>query len=104
MALISGILGTGHHYFFIGAPSYWLWIGSIFSAIEPLPFFLMVLFALSMLRQRPREQPNKAAVTCEVGCTSMAFPGDGSRVVLPSVAPVNYYTHVTQLTAAHGLL
>ena len=41
MALISGILGTGHHFFWIGAPEYWLWLGSIFSAIEPIPFFMM---------------------------------------------------------------
>ena len=38
-ALFSGILGTGHHYYWIGAPAYWQWIGTIFSAVEPLPFF-----------------------------------------------------------------
>ena len=32
MALITGILGTGHHFFFIGLPGYWQWVGSIFSA------------------------------------------------------------------------
>jgi hypothetical protein len=26
MALITGILGTGHHFFFIGMPGYWLWV------------------------------------------------------------------------------
>jgi len=25
MALISGIIGTGHHFFWIGAPEYWQW-------------------------------------------------------------------------------
>ena len=30
MALISGIIGTGHHYFWIGVPGYWLWLGSVF--------------------------------------------------------------------------
>lgn len=104
MALISGILGTGHHYFFIGAPEYWLWIGSIFSALEPLPFFMMVLFAFSMLRQRRREHPNKAAITWAVGCTIMAFLGGGVWGFLHTLAPVNFYTHGTQLTAAHGHL
>jgi hypothetical protein len=28
MALITGILGTGHHFYFIGTPGYWQWIGS----------------------------------------------------------------------------
>ncbi len=38
-ALFSGILGTGHHYYWIGMPGYWQWIGSIFSALEVIPFF-----------------------------------------------------------------
>jgi len=28
MALITGLIGTGHHYFWIGAPEYWQWWGS----------------------------------------------------------------------------
>ncbi len=35
--LFTGIVGTGHHYYWIGAPKYWLWFGGIFSALEPLP-------------------------------------------------------------------
>jgi len=35
---LSGILGTGHHYYYIGTPEYWLWIGGIFSGLEPLAF------------------------------------------------------------------
>ncbi|MBL8428602.1 MAG: cbb3-type cytochrome c oxidase subunit I, partial [Dechloromonas sp.] len=31
LTLISGIIGTGHHYFWIGTPEYWQWWGSIFS-------------------------------------------------------------------------
>ncbi|MDP3871023.1 MAG: cbb3-type cytochrome c oxidase subunit I [Methyloversatilis sp.] len=104
MALISGILGTGHHFFFIGAPEYWLWIGSIFSAVEPLPFFMMMVFAFSMLKRRRREHPNKAAMTWAVGTTIMAFLGAGVWGFLHTLAPVNYYTHGTQLTAAHGHL
>ena len=33
LALFSGLLGTGHHYYWIGAPGYWQWIGSIFSTL-----------------------------------------------------------------------
>lgn len=104
MALISGILGTGHHYFFIGAPDYWLWIGSVFSAVEPLPFVMMMFFAFSMIKQRRREHPNKAAMAWALGCTIMAFLGAGVWGFLHTLAPVNYYTHATQLTAAHGHL
>ena len=33
----SGILGLGHHYFWIGTPEYWFTIGGFFSALEPIP-------------------------------------------------------------------
>lgn len=102
MALISGILGTGHHFFWIGAPEYWLWLGSIFSAIEPIPFFMMTLFAFNMVNRRRREHPNRAATLWALGCAVMAFLGAGVWGFLHTLAPVNYYTHGTQLTAAHG--
>ena len=40
--MFTGLAGTGHHYYWLGAPRYWLWIGGIFSALEPLPIILMV--------------------------------------------------------------
>ena len=43
---LSGILGTGHHYYFIGTPNYWLWIGGIFSALEPLAFLGMAIYGI----------------------------------------------------------
>lgn len=104
MALITGILGTGHHYFWIGAPGVWLWLGSVFSAMEPLPFFAMVLFAFNMVNRRRRQHPNRAAATWALGTTVTAFLGAGVWGFLHTLAPVNYYTHGTQLTAAHGHL
>ena len=62
MALITGILGTGHHFFFIGMPGYWQWVGSIFSAMEPIPFFMMTVFAFNMVQRLRRDHPNQAAL------------------------------------------
>lgn len=102
MALISGILGTGHHFFWLATPSYWQWVGSIFSALEPLPFFAMVLFAFNMINRRRREHPNKAATLWALGTAVMAFLGAGVWGFLHTLSPVNYYTHGSQITAAHG--
>jgi nitric oxide reductase subunit B len=104
MALITGIIGTGHHYFWIGAPEYWQWWGSIFSALEPIPFVLMVLFAFTTVKNRRREHPNKIATLWALGTAVVAFLGAGVWGFLHTLAPVNYYTHGTQLTAAHGHL
>jgi nitric oxide reductase subunit B len=104
MALISGLIGMGHHYFWIGPPEYWLWMGSLFSALEPIPFFMMVVFAFKMVRERRRNYANKIATTWALGTAIMAFLGAGVWGFLHTLAPVNYYTHGTQLTAAHGHL
>jgi nitric oxide reductase subunit B len=102
MALITGIIGTGHHYYWIGTPTYWQWWGSIFSALEPIPFFMMVIFAFNMINRRRREHPNKAAVLWAMGTAVMAFLGAGVWGFLHTLAPINYYTHGSQITAAHG--
>ena len=104
MALVTGILGTGHHFFFIGMPGYWLWVGSVFSAFEPIPFFMMTLFAFNMVQRRKRDHPNQAAVLWAVGTAVMGFLGAGLWGFLHTLSPVNYYTHGTQITAAHGHL
>ena len=102
MTLITGIVGTGHHYYWIGTPEYWQWWGSIFSALEPIPFFMMTVFAFNMVNRRRRNHPNKAAVLWALGTAVMAFLGAGVWGFLHTLAPVNYYTHGTQITAAHG--
>jgi nitric oxide reductase subunit B len=102
MSLITGIIGTGHHYFWIGTPEYWQWWGSIFSAMEPIPFFMMTVFAFTMVNKRKRDHPNRVAVLWALGTGVMAFLGAGVWGFLHTLAPVNYFTHGTQITAAHG--
>ena len=104
MTMVSGILGTGHHFFYMGAPEYWLWIGSISSAVEPLPFFLMILFAFTMSRERKIQHDNEMALTWAKGTAVMGFIGAGVWGFFHTLAPINMYTHGTQLTAAHGHL
>jgi nitric oxide reductase subunit B len=102
MALITGILGTGHHFYWLMTPEYWQWVGSIFSALEPLPFFAMVLYAFNMVNRRRREHPNKAATLWALGTAVMSFLGAGVWGFLHTLSFVNYYTHGSQITAAHG--
>jgi nitric oxide reductase subunit B len=104
LTLVTGIIGTGHHYYWIGTAEYWKWIGSVFSAMEPFPFFAMTVFAFNMVNRRRREHPNKAATLWALGTGVMAFLGAGVWGFLHTLAPVNYYTHGTQITAAHGHL
>jgi nitric oxide reductase subunit B len=104
MTLVSGIIGIGHHYYYTGAPEYWIWLGSIFSAIEPIPFIMLIAFAFKTLFQRRREHPNKAAMLWAMGTPIVAFLGAGLWGFMITLAPVQFYAHGTNLTAAHGHL
>jgi nitric oxide reductase subunit B len=103
-ALITGIMGTSHHYYWIGTPSYWQWWGSIFSALEPIPFFLIAVFVFHAVNRRRHQYSNQVLTLWILGTGVMAFLGAGVWGFLQSLAPINYYTHGTQITSAHSHL
>jgi len=104
LTFLSGILGTGHHYYYIGAPEYWLLIGGIFSALEPLAFLAMALFALKMYKKGGRKHPNKIAIYWTLGSAIVSFVGAGLLGLAHTLPQVNMYTHGTLITAMHGHL
>ncbi len=99
---LSGILGTGHHYYFIGAPKYWLMLGGIFSALEPVAFLGMAIYAIAMMRQGGKSQDNKTAMAWTIGCSVMSFVGAGFLGFAHTLPQVNLWTHGTLVTAMHG--
>lgn len=99
---LSGILGTGHHYYYIGTPKYWLLIGGVFSALEPLAFLGMAIYAISMKKRGGRDHPNKTALAWTIGCAVMSFVGAGFLGFAHTLPQVNLYTHGTLVTAMHG--
>lgn len=104
LTFLSGILGTGHHYYYIGAPKYWLIVGGVFSALEPLAFLGMALFAIVMYKRSGREHPNTLALMWTIGCAIMSFVGAGFLGFAHTLPQVNLYTHGTLVTAMHGHL
>ncbi|MGN7611948.1 cbb3-type cytochrome c oxidase subunit I [Magnetococcales bacterium HHB-1] len=100
--VITGFVGTGHHYYWIGTQESWQWWGTIFSSLEPAPFFLLMIFVFNMSRRRVKQHPNVIALRWLQGATIMSFIGVGVFGFLPTLAPINYYTHGSQVTPAHG--
>ncbi|HNN53875.1 MAG TPA: cbb3-type cytochrome c oxidase subunit I [Pseudomonadota bacterium] len=101
-AFLSGVLGTGHHYYYIGTPKYWLIVGGVFSAMEPLAFLGMAMYAITMARKGGRNHPNQNALSWTVGCSVMSFVGAGFLGFAHTLPQVNMYTHGTLVTAMHG--
>lgn len=102
LTFLSGILGTGHHYFYIGTPRYWLWIGGLFGALEPLAFLGMAIYAIAIAKRGGRTHPNRNALAWTIGCSVMSFVGAGFLGAAHTLPQVNMYTHGTLVTATHG--
>ncbi len=104
LTFLSGILGTGHHYYWIGTPEYWLMVGGLFSALEPLAFLGMALYCVTMARRGGRKHDNRIALYWSVGCGIMSFVGAGFLGFAHTLPQVNIWTHGTLVTAMHGHL
>ncbi|MBT4762818.1 MAG: nitric-oxide reductase large subunit [Bdellovibrionaceae bacterium] len=102
VTFLSGILGTGHHYYYIGTPRYWLMIGGIFSALEPLAFLGIAIYAIMVAKKGQRNHPNKMAMHWTLGCAVMSFVGAGLLGFAHTLPQVNLWTHGTLVTAMHG--
>lgn len=110
----SGILGMGHHYFWIGTPEYWWEIGALFSALEPVPLVAMFVHVLydwgkeqGIAKGKGEEGSviaNGPAMAWIVMNAFGNFLGAGIWGFFHTLPQVNIYTHGTQFTAAHGHL
>ncbi|HLV38241.1 cbb3-type cytochrome c oxidase subunit I [Xanthomarina sp.] len=104
LTFLSGILGTGHHYYYIGVNKIWLVVGGIFSALEPLAFLAMALFAVNMYRKGEKKHPNKIALFWTIGSAIVSFVGAGLLGFAHTLPQTNLYTHGTLVTAMHAHL
>ncbi|RME31655.1 MAG: nitric-oxide reductase [Candidatus Zixiibacteriota bacterium] len=102
--LFTGITGTGHHYYWLGAPRYWLWFGGIFSALEPVPIVLMVWDTMRDIRERKQEIANKVVWLMAAGGAIYHLVGAGVWGFIHTLPQINYYTHGSQVTVSHGHL
>ncbi|MGC8864485.1 MAG: cbb3-type cytochrome c oxidase subunit I [Bacteroidales bacterium] len=102
---LSGTLGVGHHYFWQGLDEYWIAIGGLFSALEPLPLALMIVEAMKNAREQKHQgQPNEFATPFMwiAGSAVLNWIGAGFLGMLINLPTINYYSHGTYLIMPHG--
>jgi nitric oxide reductase subunit B len=105
LVFLSGILGTAHHYFWFGGPSVWLAIGSVFSSMEPVPLFGLVVRGLmeyKSVRRQGKDFSYKWPMYFLVASSFWNFLGAGVFGFLINLPAVNYFEHGTYLTVNHG--
>jgi len=102
LVFLSGLIGTAHHYYWIGVPHYWISIGGFFSALEPLPLLGMAMFAYFAMRRSGLSHPNSLAVHWTIGSAIFTVFGAGLLGLAHTWPGVNKWTHGTLVTAMHG--
>lgn len=102
LVFMAGILGTAHHYYWIGVPKYWLPIGGIFSALEPVALVGMAMYAYFAMRRSGVAHPNGLAIHWTVGSAVFTLFGAGLLGFAHTWPAVNKWTHGTLVTAMHG--
>lgn len=103
--LASGIIGTGHHYYWIGAPDMWIALGAVFSALEVIPLSLLAMEAYDqykMMRDGGIEFPYKTTFMFLLATAFWNLFGAGVLGFFINLPFVSYFQHGSFLTAAHG--
>jgi len=103
--LFGGILGTLHHLYFTGTPTYVIAIGAMFSALEVVPL-AMVGFEAYHNYQRskitPWVQSYKWSIMCFIAVGFWNIIGAGLLGFSINTPIALYYMQGLNMTAAHG--
>ncbi len=105
LVFLSGIVGTAHHYFWYGGPTFWIGWGSVFSSMEPVPLLGLVVRGLmeyKSIKQAGKEFSYRWPLYFLVAASFWNFLGAGVFGFLINLPIVNYYEHGTYLTMNHG--
>ena len=105
LIMMSGTLGVGHHYWWQGLDEYWIAIGGIFSALEPLPLALMIIEAARNKREKVASEKGFKFSTVFMwlaGSAVLNWIGAGFFGMVINTPTISYYSHGTYLIMPHG--
>ncbi|MCE4620637.1 MAG: nitric-oxide reductase large subunit [Desulfurococcales archaeon] len=106
LEIATGMIGTAHHYYWGGEPTFWMYIGAAISTLEVLPIGFVIAYALVLWKRGEiRNEIQKTVLTF----TLVAAFGGAIGVVafgagLINMPVVNYYLHGSQATMVHAHL
>ncbi|HEY5982008.1 MAG TPA: cbb3-type cytochrome c oxidase subunit I [Anaerolineales bacterium] len=107
----SGIIGTGHHWYWTGQSNITLALGALFSALEVVPLTLLTLDAWDFIKLtggrcavcgKKVAMPHKWAFYFLIAVGFWNFVGAGVFGFLINMPIVSYYEVGTMLTPNHG--
>jgi nitric oxide reductase subunit B len=108
---LGGLIGTGHHWYFIGHTQFNMAMSAMFSVLEVVPLTLLTLDAWDFVHTtqgqpgtdgKPRRVPHKWTFYFLMAVGFWNFVGAGMFGFLINLPIVSYYEVGTQLTPNHG--
>ncbi|MCE4611987.1 MAG: nitric-oxide reductase large subunit [Desulfurococcales archaeon] len=106
LEIATGMIGTAHHYYWGGQPTFWLYLGAVASTLEVIPIGFLIAYAVVLwLRGQVKTELDKTIVTFVLVA---AFGGAIGVVVfgagMINMPIINYYLHGSQGTMVHAHL
>jgi nitric oxide reductase subunit B len=103
LTFIAGILGTAHHYYWIGVPGYWLVFGGFLQRPRAARLSRHGLSTPTLaMRRSGLAHPNRLALHWTIGSAVFSALGAGILGLAHTWPSVNKWTHGTKITAMHG--
>jgi len=105
LVALAGILATGHHYYWIGVPAFWLWIGGVFSAMQALPAIILLYTTVKTAKFTSFSSLSKRdKITIVLISCSTFYHIFGASILgfFMAYPPINRFIHGTYITSAHS--
>ncbi|MEB3850981.1 MAG: nitric-oxide reductase large subunit [Desulfurococcales archaeon] len=106
LEIASGMIGTAHHYYWGGEPTFWMYVGAAMSTLEVLPIGFLIAYAIVLWRRgEVKTELQKTLLTFVLvaalgGAIGVVAFGAG----LINMPIINYYLHGSQATMVHAHL
>lgn len=105
LVLGTGLVGVGHHYYWVADPAGWMALGSMFSIMEIVPLSVMMIGAWNeyrQIRKAGKRFPQRVAFLFFTSAAVWNLVGAGllGEIINPPI--INYYEHGEFMTLAHA--
>jgi len=105
LVIATGTLGVGHHYWWQGLDEYWIAIGGVMSALEPLPLIVLMIEAIK--EQKHIKEMGKGfdwgvPFLFLAGSAFLNWFGAGWLGMVINTPTIGYYSHGTYLIMPHA--
>ncbi|NLZ94173.1 MAG: hypothetical protein GX922_09240 [Firmicutes bacterium] len=103
--IIGATFATGHHYYWIGVPELWQWVGGAFSVVQIIGIFLIIyIFYLGITHLNWSKLDYGEKLTFAFIAASVLYHimGAATLGMVIAVPQINRYSSATYLTSAHA--